>query len=383
MTKTLFLTVLFFCAPSELLAQSIVSRAMGFEAIQQIVRSEPTQVELDISPVQLQALVRLLDSEEVKHAHAESFLQFSNIDLGESVFEEDLGPAKNATGKTKSDVIVSVLPDLLEESQLQAMRVKAVRQIIRFPLQALQDLYLLQIGMAHKDIKALKSRIALTLPRADEERIRTLRLSIITALLAKFSDASRSQFAKCFGRNYLSSPFPEDSFDESSIGLLAMDRGSHFLYLAGSVLGPQAKVVVPLGAEKFTEQQSLDHSNILREVSSKTLVPVPGWDPSSKADHWVAQNLTTGQRDAVVLFNHLAKLENDLEVILEPKVYRYLQLPGELASPIRRDCIKGQEHINALRLQLELQVFRLAIDALPPKAQQTARHLYDKAWGDL
>ncbi len=383
MTKTLLLTVFFFCASSDLFAQSIVSRAMGFDAIQEIIRSESRQTELEISPDQLEGLARLLDSKEVKEARGESMFQRSMAVESEDVFEEDFGAPRNAPGKTKSEVIASALPTLLEESQLQAMRVSKVRQILRFPLQALEDLYLLQIGMLHNDIRTLKSNVTLTLPRADEERIRALRFSVVAALLSKFPDASRTLFAQCFGRDYLPAPMPKDSFDESSIGLFTRDRGSEFLLLAAYVLSPKVKVLAPLGAEKLTEQQGLDCSKILREISSKFFVPVPGWDPNSKADQWVAQNLTTAQRNAVVLYNHLSKLEDDLKVFLEPKVYQYLQLPNDLEASIRRDCVQGQEDINAVRLQMELKVFKLAIDALPPKAQQTARQLYDNVWCDL
>jgi hypothetical protein len=377
-TVCVFLTTILHCSVPTA-AQGIVSDAVGLGALNRIIADKDLQVEFEISPKQLDSLVKLLNSKEVAEGLPRDPFKATGLVIF-GIDEEDFGGAQFSSKKLKDEIVAQELAMLLEPSQFEAIRLSVLRRRVRFPLDALSVGFLAQVGLTNVEIEAARARIAGSVAKV-EEQLRELRTMAVVAIMGAFPAESRKKFVHCFGRGYLSSSSSGDAFDISSFGLFQMDHGEWAMMVALSLFNPNSTQPL-IDAERFTDQQFLKLNRSMKEISAKSLNE-PAFNAEKAADEALESILTEPQRSALGQRQNQFMLETDLNNIMKPQVVGYLQLSNDLRPWVAAECQKWQEEINALRLKLEVEVFKTAVSESPREVRSILIRLYDQVWCDL
>lgn len=381
MKITGLIIIVWFCWPSAVSAQGIVSKTSGFEALKRLVGDQDYQFQLEVSPSQSQELRALLESKEVLEARPPDMLQSLGINFDEKALEDFVD--QRAKTQNQDTIVAKHLANILTKEQIDAMRVLVLQKHLKFPLDAFKKQLLVNLGFSKSEVEAVRQRLHAR-PQEIQEELRALRRHAIGKVAGQFSEKSVKKFTQCFGIGYLQAPNRIYAVHESSIGVFAEDQGM-YAFRKIDLLSPISPFVQnnTFRDIELTEDQLRQYQQVQRRITSNPRWKNPTFDPDQVANETIQSLLTTRQRTVITHFIHTQKLEADLRNLATARVREYLEIPAQETVQLSRLCAEWQDKIDARRLDLELELFQSTLAHLPARLRNIASGFYDDVWCDL
>ena len=340
------------------LGEDIVSRATGLEGVRQLILDKERSFDVEVSPTQVSRLEELLNSETVRLAVRKANGQgFGDQRAASSAIRE------------ADKVVIAKLNEVLEASQIRAMRVLYLQRKFRTAYDVLQSELMHQIGANEVDVQRASTKVKSQFEVFEKEYC-DLVTKNATKIMLSLPEPARGKLSQLFGNEVFRGVNSADKPSVAFASVFASDSGV-------PLLSTLRHIVLPKACELTDDQHA--------QLEQVRLV---GWTKRSEGasavnqfvDAELERILPKDQLIAVVQYLHSFLLRKDFLTLVRPEILKSLDLAPELESELKAAVAEIAKETDLFRKANERELFILAVSQLPPAQQEVLVPLFEGVW---